>query len=187
VSSIVVAILVDRGLLSYETKISDIWPEFGANGKDAITVEDLMRHESGLHEFDFSVQAVHCQRSILKSGNNNILSRQIASSKVELGEAAEKPPRKYHFITRGFIINEIVMRVDPKKRTVGEFLRDEIATPLQLCGKFTVGPETLENSHKIAPLVPNRLSWIVAQIFNVFGRKSSLVAFIHQILMLKVS
>ncbi len=31
--------------------------------------------------------------------------------------------RHYHAITRGLILNEIFRRVDPEKRTIGEFLR----------------------------------------------------------------
>ena len=34
VASIALAILVDRGLLEYELKISHYWPEFGKNGKE---------------------------------------------------------------------------------------------------------------------------------------------------------
>ena len=40
--------LVDRGLLNYDAPVADFWPEFGANGKSAITVRDLMRHRAGL-------------------------------------------------------------------------------------------------------------------------------------------
>ena len=40
--------LVDRGLLSYDEPVARYWPEFGANGKDDITVRDVLRHRSGL-------------------------------------------------------------------------------------------------------------------------------------------
>ena len=49
--ALAVMILVDRGLLSYTDTIAEHWPAFGAHGKDHITVEDLMRHESGLQFF----------------------------------------------------------------------------------------------------------------------------------------
>ena len=47
-TAIALACLHDRGLLDYSDKISQHWPEFGQNGKQDITVADLMRHEAGL-------------------------------------------------------------------------------------------------------------------------------------------
>ena len=59
--------------------------------------------------------------------------------------------RYYHSFNRGWIINEIVRRVDPKGRTVGEFLQEEIAAPLDLTNELFIGiPDDLH--HKIAPL-----------------------------------
>ena len=34
-----------RNLLSYDQPVSDYWPEFAANGKDTITVEQLLSHQ----------------------------------------------------------------------------------------------------------------------------------------------
>ena len=48
VTSIVMACLVDQGLIEYSDKISKHWPEFAENGKGDITIADLMRHEAGL-------------------------------------------------------------------------------------------------------------------------------------------
>jgi len=40
--------LVERGLLGDQTRIAEVWPEFGVNGKGAITVSQVMRHSAGL-------------------------------------------------------------------------------------------------------------------------------------------
>ncbi|MGY4647770.1 CubicO group peptidase (beta-lactamase class C family) [Mycobacterium sp. URHB0021] len=40
--------LVDRDLLSYDESVAEYWPEFAANGKDDITVRDVLRHRAGL-------------------------------------------------------------------------------------------------------------------------------------------
>src|ERR1700731_2582543 len=48
VASTVIHRLVDRGLLSFDAPVAQYWPEFGANGKSAITVRDMMRHRAGL-------------------------------------------------------------------------------------------------------------------------------------------
>ena len=47
VASTVIHRLVDRGLLSYDEPVAAYWPEFGANGKDDITVRDVLRHRAG--------------------------------------------------------------------------------------------------------------------------------------------
>ena len=39
------AILVDRGHLDYDEKVSHYWPEFAQNGKENVTVKMLLNHE----------------------------------------------------------------------------------------------------------------------------------------------
>ena len=36
---------MDQGLLGYEDRISQHWPQFQGGGKEEVTVADLMRHE----------------------------------------------------------------------------------------------------------------------------------------------
>jgi CubicO group peptidase (beta-lactamase class C family) len=52
VSGVCFAILVDRGLISYEDKVSAYWPEFAAEGKGDVTVAMLLAHQSGITGFD---------------------------------------------------------------------------------------------------------------------------------------
>ena len=39
---------VELGKLSYDMKIAQIWPEFACNGKEVITLRDVLSHRSGL-------------------------------------------------------------------------------------------------------------------------------------------
>ena len=41
--AICVALLVQRGLLSYDDRIVEHWPEFGRHGKENVTVSDVLR------------------------------------------------------------------------------------------------------------------------------------------------
>ena len=50
VSSIIFARMVDAGLIDYPMPISQYWPNFAQNGKDKLTVADLMKHESGIQK-----------------------------------------------------------------------------------------------------------------------------------------
>src|SRR5262249_46858483 len=40
--------LVEQGKLTVEERVATYWPEFAANGKDPIALEQLLRHTSGL-------------------------------------------------------------------------------------------------------------------------------------------
>lgn len=184
VSSIAMSMLVDRGYLTYATPIAEIWPEFAANGKGNITVEDLLKHESGLQKFDFTVKAADLQRSALKS--TNVVGSLIASATSTRGDDPMKW-RAYHAVTRGWIENEILMRMDPQKRTMGEFIRDEIASPLGLADEYTLGTETALHAEKICPLAANNMYWVVCQIFNPVGRKVPLISLLMHLFFLSVS
>src|SRR5699024_2099803 len=47
-----VCMLVERGRLDFDRPIATGWPEFGANGKDAITLRDVLSHRAGLAALD---------------------------------------------------------------------------------------------------------------------------------------
>ena len=40
--------LVERGLFGYDTPIVQLWPEFGAHGKHAVTVRHVLSHTAGV-------------------------------------------------------------------------------------------------------------------------------------------
>ena len=46
-----VAKCVEKGLLLYNDKVCKHWPEFGNNGKENITIADVLRHDAGLFRF----------------------------------------------------------------------------------------------------------------------------------------
>lgn len=158
--------LVDRGHLSYDTHISEIWPEFSRHRKDSFTVADLLRHEVGLSNFEHRISSKDLQRAALK---NRSISQVIADSKSDnITWFGRSHSRYYHSVTRDFITNEIVMRVDPKSRTIGEFLRDEIVRPLGLNGEITLGDETLQAAieGRVADLTQLDGSWYAWQALN---------------------
>ena len=47
-----IMILVDRGMLDVNDKVSTYWPEFVGGGKDNITVAQLLTHSSGLPQWE---------------------------------------------------------------------------------------------------------------------------------------
>ena len=123
-TSILMGVLVDKQILEYNQKISDIWPEFGNNGKEEGTVADLLRHELGLPFLSEPLIASDCSVEKIKANKiGSLIERE--SYHYQPGEK-----RDYHLLSRGLIANEVVRRVDPRGRTIGELLRHHISEPL---------------------------------------------------------
>ena len=117
IAAIVVAQYVEKNLLNYSEKVSKYWPEFGQNDKENITLADVLRHESGLSWLDHTF------------AKEDFYSENIKANKIGeiIEKCAQKFPgktsREYHLISRGCILNEIIRRVDPQNRTIGEIIR----------------------------------------------------------------
>ena len=124
-TSLAIASLVDRGLVSYSDKIAQHWPEFAQNGKENVTIAELMRHESGLSE---NWSPLEVEDTLRENIRNNAVGSLFEKEELHFPSAEVK--RDYHAITRGWIANEIFRRVDPKKRTIGEYLLEEVSGPL---------------------------------------------------------
>ena len=118
--AIAMASLVGKGLLNYDAKIVEYWPEFGSNGKDGLSVADLMRHEGGLASFNVSVDT---QDLLTNSIKQNKLGLIIEGQRQKYRKGVDKK-REYHAVTRGWIVNEVFRRIDPENRTIGEYLQD---------------------------------------------------------------
>ena len=146
--AIAMAWLVSKGLLNYSARITDYWPEFGANGKGELTVAELMRHEAGLAAFDVSLETKDLLTENIKL---NKIGSVIENHSQKFREG-EDSKREYHAITRGWIVNEVFRRVDPEHRTIGEFLRQDISGPLGADVVIGVQKEELSRVKAISPL-----------------------------------
>jgi len=51
-SALAVAVAASQGLISYDAKVADYWPEFAQAAKDTITVRQLLSHQAGLPVLD---------------------------------------------------------------------------------------------------------------------------------------
>ena len=91
------------------------WPEFAKNDKDEIRLCDVLRHEAGLSSFNF----MHNDHDILRENiKTNSIGAVIENCSQFFPNSSNgvHTKRAYHGITRGFILNEIVRRVDPNGR-----------------------------------------------------------------------
>ena len=127
--------LAERRLLDLDAPVAKYWPEFAQNGKSAITVRVLLSHRAGLPAIAEALP------------DGAALEWQTIVRALELQEPWWTPgtAHGYHVNTFGFLVGEIVRRVSGK--TVGRFVREEIAEPLD--ADFHIGVPASEH-HRIA-------------------------------------
>jgi CubicO group peptidase (beta-lactamase class C family) len=119
-AAMTLAIAHSRGWLDYDARVAKDWPEFARNGKQDVTVRQLLAHQAGLFAFDEPVD-----RSTVADPDR--LAEVMARHKP----AWEPGTRQaYHGLTLGFYEGELMRRVDPRHRTLGQFFHDEVATRL---------------------------------------------------------
>jgi CubicO group peptidase (beta-lactamase class C family) len=121
-AAMTLALAHSRGWLDYEERVCAYWPEFAQHGKEGVTVRQLLAHQAGLYALDVPIDralvADHDRLAV-------VLARQKPA--WEPGER-----QAYHAITLGFYESELLRRVDPLHRSLGQFFQDEIASPLDL-------------------------------------------------------
>ncbi|MFL5913948.1 MAG: serine hydrolase domain-containing protein [Gaiellaceae bacterium] len=121
-AAMAVALAQSRGLLDYDELVASYWPEFAQNGKEAITVRQLLAHQAGLCGIDEPLDA-------------NILADFDALADVLAKQRPAWEPGTrygYHALSIGWYEGELIRRVDPERRTLGRFFAEEIAGPLGL-------------------------------------------------------
>ena len=110
IESIILGMLHDQDLFNYEDPVCKHWPEFARNGKENVTISDVLRHSSGLVCF----QDKHLSPlSGAMTGNlkSNHIGQIIEAQRLQFPQFGKS---ELHSVTRGLILNELVRRIDLK-------------------------------------------------------------------------
>ncbi len=121
-----------RGLFELDAPVAEYWPEFAQADKQQITVRQLLTHQAGLISVDEPL-------TVEKLADHDQLAEIVARQRP-----AWQPGTRhgYHTLTLGWYQSELLRRVDPRGRTLGQFFEDEIARPLGV--QFYIGlPESV--------------------------------------------
>ena len=131
VAATVVHVLAERGVLSYDTPIVELWPEFGAHAKETATVRHALSQTvgvpglpsgltpEGLYDWDKMCTIIADAQPWWEPG-------------TRIG---------YHALTFGYIVGEIVRRATGKP--ISQVLREEVSGPLGIAGELFFGvPES---------------------------------------------
>jgi CubicO group peptidase (beta-lactamase class C family) len=155
VMSLAIAMLVERGKLSYDRPIADVWPAFAANGKQAITLDIALSHRAGLDGLDAP-----------------LADADLYGWEPYVNALAAMAPHwapgslcVYHALSFGHLAGEPLRRVDG--RPVGRFIAEEIAGPLGI--DFYVGLPASED-HRVAEMIegPKASDWVKQVLASPF-------------------
>jgi CubicO group peptidase (beta-lactamase class C family) len=167
-AAMTLALAHSRGWLDYEERVHRYWPEFAQQGKEKITVRQLLAHQAGLFVLDEPID-----RGLIADLDRLavVLARQKTAWEPGTRQA-------YHAITLGFYESELLRRLDPQRRCLGQFFQDEIASPLGLDFYIRL-PESIPNARLATLSNPSALEMIlgfpIRLTLDSFNRRSIIV------------
>ncbi len=119
--------LVEQGIMSYDTRIADLWPEFGCNGKEDIRLWHVMSHRTGVYvtpEFQ--------------------TPEELADWRKMTGKIARATPvctpgtrTNYQSVNYSWLLGEVLRRVSGLE--IPDLLRKELTGPLGIETEFFYG------------------------------------------------
>ncbi|WP_243407559.1 serine hydrolase domain-containing protein [Frankia canadensis] len=129
--------LLDQGLISLDDTIASIIPEFGTNGKDVVTVEQVLTHTAGL--------------PFAPLGYPKMLSHDERMAAFGRWRLTYPPGARleFHLTSAAWIIAELVWRRTGV--TIAEYLRTRLCEPLGLSLELGVPVERQADS--VAPMI----------------------------------
>jgi CubicO group peptidase (beta-lactamase class C family) len=142
ITAICFNMVVDRGLVDPNARVTDYWPEYGRNGKEKTLVRHFLDHTAAVPVLTTNPLwpgAMFDREAMIKA-----LEEQ--EPLWEIGTKAA-----YHVHHQGFLLGEIMRRVTGK--TVGPFLRENVSTPLN--AEYYIGGMTAAEQMYVAEVMPN--------------------------------
>jgi CubicO group peptidase (beta-lactamase class C family) len=139
VAALACLVLADRGELDLYAPVATYWPEFAANGKEAIAVRHVMSHTAGLSGWAEPITYT------------DLYDRRKAAAMLGAQAPWWEPGTAsgYHAITQGYLEGEIVQRVTGQ--SLGDFVREHITGPLG--ADFHIGTPP-EADRRVAHVIP---------------------------------
>ena len=129
-----IVLLIEQGKLRPEDKVAKHWPAFGANGKEDVTIAQLLLHSSGLTADNAEAE--------YKDGREKALER-IAALKLEA-----PPGTRFKYSDVGFIVlGELVEKLSGQ--SVDRFAQLHVFDPLKMTDTGFKPGDTLKT--RIAP------------------------------------
>ncbi len=142
ITAICFNMLIDRGLVDPDELVVHYWPEYGQNGKEQTRVRHFLDHTAAVPVL--TTKPLWPGAMFDRAAIVDALEAQ--EPLWEIGTKAA-----YHVHHQGFLLGEVMRRVTG--RTVGPFLREEVAGPLG--AEYYIGEMTAAQQALVAEVMPN--------------------------------
>lgn len=133
VTSTLIHRLIQQGFFGLDQTIASVWPEFGAHGKESITLRHVLTHTAGLARLP-----------------GGLMPEQVADWEGMCRVIEQMTPRhtpgaeaEYHALSMGWLLGGVAERATGKK--YAELLKQEICAPLGLENLFIGLPPSVQN------------------------------------------
>eukprot|EP01128_Nolandella_sp_AFSM9_P002518 TRINITY_DN12883_c0_g1_i1.p1 TRINITY_DN12883_c0_g1~~TRINITY_DN12883_c0_g1_i1.p1 ORF type:complete len:349 (+),score=53.08 TRINITY_DN12883_c0_g1_i1:38-1084(+) len=122
VCNLLIALYVAKGTVEYDKPVADYWPEFAENGKESITISQLLSHQAGLHGYSNGGDPT-LTPALFEDGEK--LSLFLANQKPEFMPTEDGKQHAYHTLTIGWYVDELIRKIDAKGRDLDGHLLDK--------------------------------------------------------------
>ncbi|MBF6468510.1 beta-lactamase family protein [Nocardia beijingensis] len=140
-AGLVIALLIQDGVIDIDRRVASYWPQFGRAGKQSITVRDVLVHRCGVIGVDGGF-------TVAELADERIVAERL------VGQRPYFEPGSAHgyggFVTYA-IVGEVVRRLTGA--TIQQLFDDRIRAPYEL-DVYLGLPETLD--HRYLPILPWR-------------------------------
>lgn len=161
-TSVCVFKLVDEKLVDLDTPVGYYWPEFSCQGKEGITIKQVMLHQAGLPNRRLVNQ-------IINISDWEKLTLDLARQKPQYDPGSKTA---YHFLNFGYILGEVIRRVSGVP--VDVYLENEFLVPLGL-GNTSMRVSEF-GSKSYARLCSGTFAYqLVAGVFNLTSVRSAVI------------
>ncbi|GHA81520.1 esterase [Streptomyces tendae] len=126
-TSLVAHLLVATGGVGYDTRVAELWPEFGARGKASATLRHVLTHSVGVPAMPRDI------------GPADLTDWSRVCAALADAEPRWRPGTRtgYHAFTYGFLVGEVARRATGKP--MRQLLREWVIEPLGLDGHLYFG------------------------------------------------
>lgn len=140
VTALLIAQEIESGRLDPNAPVSRYWPEFGAQGKQAITLHQVLTHTAGMPVLPL--------RTLTDLQSPIDLAERLAATPPAYPPGSA---RIYHVLSYGTILGEVLRRVTG--RDIGSLLADRVAVPLGT-SMWLGAPDVVESRYRPALMGP---------------------------------
>jgi CubicO group peptidase (beta-lactamase class C family) len=144
--------LIDEGRIAPETRIAALWPGFGVNGKERLTLVDVLTHRAGLPAVTGQVAA----------GDLYDWDRMVAHLAASAPVAPVQAEPVYHNMTYGHVLGEVLCRATGV-RPLSRLLRETVTDPLGADFHLGLAPAAMARCAQLSQEAPEALFAALAE------------------------